>query len=72
MVQNNRDFTAKVLSGYEVSFLKRELGKKNYYDMSVTLGDKRHITSSLHLSKINSLNIKFHSPMWYFGLESRE
>jgi DNA-binding transcriptional regulator GbsR (MarR family) len=31
----------RVLSGDEISFPKRELGQKNYDNMSVTLGDKR-------------------------------
>jgi hypothetical protein len=30
-----------VLSGDEISFLKREVRKKNYDDMSITLGDNR-------------------------------
>jgi hypothetical protein len=39
MVQNNGDFTA-LHGGDEIFFLKGNSAKKNYNDMSVTLGDK--------------------------------
>jgi hypothetical protein len=42
MAQRNGRFHCKrVLSSEEISFPKRDLGKKIYDDMSVTLGDKR-------------------------------
>jgi hypothetical protein len=37
---NSGDFAARVPSGDEIYFPKRELSKKNYNDISVTLGDK--------------------------------
>jgi hypothetical protein len=42
MVQNNGDFTAKGWQAVmKYLFLKRNLAKKIYDDMSITLGDKR-------------------------------